>query len=151
MRNAEIAECFDLFESLGNEFLPAPAGVHAHKKDHVRPRFHGGKGLFDRRFGIDDGGFFYAVRGNFLKERGDIAGFHVNSDIVCARPCKVLDVRLGVQNHQVAIEGKGGMRTDRLHRLRAEGDGWHEIPVHDVAVHEICAASLEQLHRFPEL
>ena len=58
-------------------------------------------------------------------------------------------MRFGVQRHKVAVEKQFGMGADMLNELRAEGNGRHEIPVHDVAMRQIGAALLQPREGLP--
>lgn len=45
---------------------------------------------------------------------------------------KIVDVPLWVGNHQMAVKKRIGMAAQRIDDERADGDVWHEVPVHHI-------------------
>ena len=64
-------------------------------------------------------------------------GFHMNAQPVGPGLHKVLDVALGIADHQVDIQGQGGGPADGLGHCRADGDIGDEMPVHDIHVNPV--------------
>ena len=78
------------------------------------------------------------------------AGFRVNADPVRARRPESVQVRVDRRDHQVDVEGKGGVRPKRFDHLRTDRDVGHEMAVHDVDVHPVGPRSLDRPHFLAE-
>ncbi len=73
------------------------------------------------------------VRRRFVVERDDVG----------AGLTKIVDVLLGLDDHQVAIERQRGQLAQIGDDLRAPGEVRHETAVHRVQVQRICAGSFD--------
>ena len=66
-------------------------------------------------------------------------GFRMDADEVGAGLGEGLQIGVGRGDHQVHVEGDGGVLPQRLHDHRAEADVGDEMPVHDVEVQPVGA------------
>ena len=67
----------------------------------------------------------------------------MHGDTVGASLDERLEITIRVLDHQVHVERQPGDLADGLDDRRANGDVGHEVPVHDVDVHQIRAAALD--------
>ena len=73
-------------------------------------------------------------------------GFHVNPQPIGPGLHKVLDVPLGMADHQMDIQGQAGGLAQGPSHPGTDGDIGDEMPVHDVHVDPIDAGLLRFLH-----
>ena len=70
----------------------------------------------------------------------------VHADDVGARVRELLDVALGLDDHEVDVERQLGRRAHGPHDERADGDVGDEAAVHDVDVDVVGAGGLGGAH-----
>jgi len=137
---AEAAEVGDALDGAGKEFLAAEAGVDAHDEYMMHHRKDFREHLY-RRGRVDHHTRKHAVVPNQLQRTVQMAaGFDLDGDHVGAGLGEGGDELVGVLDHEVAIEGKGGDGADGLNDGWAEGDVGDEVAVHDVDVDDGAAA-----------
>ena len=79
------------------------------------------------------------------------AGLGVNGDDIGAGRGKVLDVWIGGRDHQMHIEGFGGMGAQGADHRRPNGDIGHEMPIHHIHVDIIGARPVDQTNFLAQL
>ncbi len=130
------SECGNFVQRIGDEFLTAEAGIHAHDQDVVDKIEDFGKG-FDGSGGIEDYAGLAAVRSDEVKRAIEMdAGFLVDGHPVGAGFGKFGDEEIGIFDHQVAIEGDFELFPQRAHDGRTDGEIGDEVAVHDVEVED---------------
>ena len=95
-------------------------------------------GLLPERSDVRDGG----------RQIGHRLGVHV--DEVGARAREVLQVAVGLDDHQVEIERNRRRLADRLHDRGTQRDVRDELAVHDVDVDHVGARRRDRLHLFAQ-
>ena len=146
--NAEIEFAFcahacqggNFVQGIGDEFLAAEAGIHAHDQDVVDEVEDFGEG-FDGRGGIEDYTGLAAVRSDQVEGAIEMdAGFLVHGDPVGAGFRKFGDEEVGIFDHEMAIERNFELLAERANDGRADGEVGDEVAVHDVEVEDGAAA-----------
>ena len=79
------------------------------------------------------------------------AGLHLNTDDVRAGFGEVLDVLLGLNNHQVHIQRLAGHRPQGLHDHRSNGDVGHKAAIHHIDVNPVSAGLVNRPHVLSKL
>ena len=54
------------------------------------------------------------------------------------------------RDHQMHVEDLFGVRPERLHHVRADGDVGHEMPVHDIDMDPVGAGRIDGAHLLAE-
>ena len=78
------------------------------------------------------------------------AGFGMDGDDVGAGLGELGHVRVDRRDHQMDVEGQLGVRPQRLHHRRADGDVGHEMPVHHVDMDVVGPGLLDRAHLLPQ-
>ena len=55
---------------------------------------------------------------------------------------KIRDVPVGIENHQMHVEGQHCGLPDAVDNKRADSEVGYEIPIHDIDVDEVCTTCL---------
>ena len=113
--------------------------MHAHAEQEVDLRREGCRGL-DGSVGVEgDAHAEVELPGSRDRGRHVVTHLDVEGDAVAARLPDLLEVALGLHDHQVAVDPATGLvdgRRDRLHHDRADRDRRDELPVADVDVED---------------
>ena len=138
-----LADRRNLLELAFDEALSAKAGIHAHHQDQVDHvdqivEHLGGRGR------VQDNAGPLAQSLDMLDRAMDVRPrLRVDGDRV--RPCLGKGVQIGIdrRDHQMHVERLGGVRAQRLHHRRADGDVGHEMPVHHIDVDPVGAGGVD--------
>jgi len=129
---AHAGQRSDLVQRIGNEFLAAETGVHAHDQDVVDEvedlgeSFYGGGG-------IDDDARFATVGGDEMERAIEMdAGFLMDGDPVSAGFGEFRNEEIGILDHKVTVEGNFELMAERTDNGRSNGEIGDEVTVHDV-------------------
>ena len=127
---------------MGDEFLATKAGIDAHHEQQVqisehlndtrqrRRRVQRHAGAAAHLADVDE---LSLKMGRYLLMDGNAAG---------ASCREIIEVSLGLHDHQVTVEGQIGELANRLDDLRAECNVRNELTIHDVDVNPVGAPSL---------
>jgi VWFA-related protein len=133
---AQLDEVGDLIERERKELLAAEPGVDAHDENVVQH----GKDFdqrTDRRGRVDDDAGQHAVMDDLLQGAMEmLADLLMNAHQVGSRFGEVLDERVRIFDHHVAVERQLGHGPKRLDHRRSEGDVGDEVAVHDIDVED---------------
>ncbi len=77
--------------------------------------------------------------------------FRMHGDHVGAGFREGLEIGIAGRDHQMHVERLVGMRPERLHHVRADGDIGHEMPVHDIDMDPVGAGRVDRAHLLAEL
>ena len=119
-------------EDVGHERLPAGAGFDGHSQDDVEElcigleRAQRGPGLDGQARGTS------GATGRLERRCDRLLDLDMERDRVAAGVEVFVDEPARLVNHQVGIERERGPRSERLDRLRPEGQVRDEVGVHDV-------------------
>ena len=72
-------------------------------------------------------------------------GFRMHGQAVGPGLGEGLEIRIDRRNHQMDIERLFGVRPQRLHHRRTDGDVGHEMAVHHIDMDEVGAGRLDRL------
>jgi hypothetical protein len=75
-----------------------------------------------------------------------VADFDVNRDPGNGCCDEVVDQIVGSGHHQMRVEGDAGPCRKITDHRRSEGEVWHEVPIHDVEVQQVCTSTLDLGH-----
>ena len=79
----------------------------------------------------------HVARPQLVEQRARVAELDVHDAAVGAGVGEVGEQHAGVVDHEVAVEEQVGVRAQRLHHRRADGEVGHEVAVHHVDVQEV--------------
>ena len=131
--------------------MAAEARIDRHHQDEIDQVDDRLDGL-DRRARIERHAGLLAERADRLQRAVDVrARLDVHGDDVGAGLGEGLEIGIAGRDHQVHVEHLPGVRAQRLHHVRADGDIRHEVAVHDVDVDPVGAGGIDRAHLLAEL
>ena len=126
-----------------HEALAAEAGLDGHDQHHIQFLNVGQDGL-----GTGDGaqgnGLLHAPALHGVQRPADAAGaggLQMDGDEIGSRVGEVVDIAVGVVDHQMHVQKGVGVLVDCLQHRQTEGDVGHEAAVHHVEVDEVGAGN----------
>ena len=146
--NAEIefafvthaGECGNFVEGIGNKFLAAKTGIHAHDQD-VVDKVENFRERLDRRSGIENHTGLASVRGDEVEGAVKVnTGFLMNGNPIGPSVGKFGNEQVWIFDHQVTIEGHVELFAKGANDRRADGEIGDEVAVHNVQVKDGAAA-----------
>ena len=140
----------DLRQDLGQERLTAEARVDAHDEDEVDRVEDVANGRFVGR-GIEHDARALADVADVLERPVEVrTRLDVHRDPIGARGGEVLEVAVGLDDHEVDVDRKRRRGPDRLDDGRPDRDVGDEAPVHDIDVNPVGACRLRSAHLLGE-
>ena len=122
---------------------PAEAGIDAHEQDDIEVLEDVLQGV-DGRMGIEGNACFHACCLDLLDSAVQVGGrLSVDGKDVGTRAGECLNVALGLDNHQMDVQGFTGCLFYVLHNRQAVGDVGDENAVHDVEMEPIGIAAVD--------
>ena len=79
------------------------------------------------------------------------AGFDMHGDDVGAGLGERLEIGIARRDHQMDVERLFGVRAQRLHHVRPDGDVGHEMAVHHVDMDPVGAGGVDRAHFLAQL
>ncbi len=144
------AQIADLGQHAGDERLPAEARVHRHDQD-LRDVAEHVAHVIDGRGRIERHRRALAGGADLLQHAVQVAArLDVHADEVGARAREVVDVAIGIFDHEVHVERLLRGLAHRRDHDGADGQVGHEAAVHHVDVDVIGAGSVDRAHLFGE-
>ena len=145
-----LGDGLDLAQLAGDELLPAEAGIDAHHEDEVKLVEHIIERVRRRR-GIERPAGFLAERLDALNRAVEVrTRLRMHGDRIRARFGEGVEKRVDGRNHQMDVERLAGVRAERLHHCRPDGQVGHKMAVHHVDMDPVCAGAVDRAHFLAE-
>lgn len=130
--------------------MPAEAGIDRHDEDEVNVIKHVLDGA-QRRRRIDRHADLLAEIADGLQRPVQMrSGFGMDGDAVTAGLSEGFEIVIDRRDHQMAIEGRVRVGTQRLDDVGTEGNVRHEMPVHYIKVDPVGAGGGDVAHLLAE-
>ncbi len=137
---AHACEGGNFVKGVGDEFLAAEPGIHAHHQDVVNKIEHFGQG-FDGSSGIENYARLAAVGSNQVERAIKMnAGFLVDGHPVGSSFREYRDEKIGIFDHEMAIEWDFEMLAEGADDRRTDGEIGDKVTIHDVEMEDGGAA-----------
>jgi hypothetical protein len=127
----------DFGQGLIDKVLPAETRIHRHDQEFIdllQIRLN----QCDRRGRVDRQADSFAERLDLPQQGRDlVTEFHMDIELIRARPCKRLQQDFRPRTHQMHVKENLHQRADGLHHFRAEREVRNKMSVHDVQMQPV--------------
>ena len=146
-----LGDRLDLAELAGDELLSAETRIDAHHQHEIDVLEHIIERL-GRRRRVERHAGLLAERLDPLDRAVEVrAGLRMDGDDVGPGLGECVEERVDRRNHQMHVERLCGVRPERLHHARADGDVGHEMAIHHVDVDPVGARLVDRAHFLAQL